>query len=100
MVEAVVEVVVVLVVEVVVVVGGFVVVGSGGAKSAKAFTSFGSGDNAGGVDGDCPSLYVIGDHVPVVPAVGLALCGFQNEPIKLRYSTDQKKLPNLKTSLS
>ena len=69
----VVEVVVVVVVDVVVVVGAFVVVVSGGAKSAKAF---GSGDNAGGVEGDCPSLNVIGDHVPAVPAVGLALNGF------------------------
>lgn len=65
--------VVVVVVEVVVVVGVLVVVVvddvSGGARSANAF---GSGDNAGGVEGDCPSLNVIGDHVPVVPAVGLA----------------------------
>lgn len=51
-VEVVEVVVVVVVVEVVVVVGTLVVVVdvvSGGAKSAKAF---GSGDNAGGVDGD------------------------------------------------
>ena len=80
-------VVVVVVVEVVVVVGALVVVDvvSGGAKSANAF---GSGDNAGGVDGDCPSLYVIGDHVPAVPAVGLAFNGLQKLSQSKRINTN------------